>query len=331
MKKILVSGCGSLLGQGIIKTILSSKKNYTVFGTEYIGESVGLYWVKKGYILPDILKKKVSINSWYLKLLKIIKQHKINYLIPGLDFELPIFCKLKSKIEKNSNCKIIISNKKIINICKDKWKTVEFLRKNNFVYPRSCLPKNLKFFLKKNKFPLIVKPRIGSTSRNVFLVKNRKELKSALQKCSKPIIQEYLFKNNNEYTCGVIFDPNKNICLSSIVLNRKLKNGNTIKATLIKDEKSKKINKFIINVTKKIRPLGPLNFQLCLTKKGPTIFEINPRFSGTTPLRNIFGLNEIQVLLNSLENKRLNKIQLKTGTIYRYFNDYFLKKEIRYI
>ena len=96
-------------------------------------------------------------------------------------------------------------------------------------------------------------------------------------------------------------------------------------------KKSKKINKFIINVTKKIRPLGPLNFQLCLTKKGPTIFEINPRFSGTTPLRNIFGLNEIQVLLNSLENKRLNKIQLKTGTIYRYFNDYFLKKEIRYI
>ena len=94
MKKILVTGCGSLLGQGIIKTILSSNQSYEIFGTEYIKDSVGLYWVKKAYILPDILKKKVKLNNWYLKILKIIKRHKINYLIPGLDFELPILNKI---------------------------------------------------------------------------------------------------------------------------------------------------------------------------------------------------------------------------------------------
>ena len=43
MKKILVTGCGSLLGQGIIKTILSSNQSYEIFGTEYIKDSVGLY------------------------------------------------------------------------------------------------------------------------------------------------------------------------------------------------------------------------------------------------------------------------------------------------
>ena len=149
MKKFLVTGCGSLLGQGIIRTISSSNKNYEIFGTEYIKDTVGLYWVKKAYILPDILKEKVSLNSWYLKILKIIKRHKINYLIPGLDFELPILNQIKSKIEKNTKCKIIISDKKVINICRDKWNTSEFLRKNNFVYPNSCLPKNLKFFFKK--------------------------------------------------------------------------------------------------------------------------------------------------------------------------------------
>lgn len=326
MKKILVTGCGSLLGQGIIKTISSSNQNYEIFGTEYIKDTVGFYWVKKAYILPDILKKKVKLNNWYLKILKIIKRHKINYLIPGLDFELPILNKIKLKLEKNTKCKIIISEKKIIDICSDKWSTSEFLRKNNFAYPNSCLPNNLKYFLKNNKFPVIVKPRMSSTSRNIFLVRNKNELKLALEKCPKPVIQEYLYKKNNEYTCGVIFNPKKNICLSSVVLNRNLKNGNTIKATLEKNKNNKIISNFIVEVTKKLKPFGPLNFQLCLTKKGPVIFEINPRFSGTTPLRNIFGINEIQILLNSLENKKLKKLQLKQGTIYRYLSDYFIKK-----
>jgi len=326
MKKILVTGCGSLLGQGITKTILSIK-NYEIFGTDYVNDSAGLYWVKKYYILPDILKNNVSINSWYLKILKIIKRHKINYLIPGLDFELPILNKIKLKLEKNTNCKIIISDKKIIDICRDKWKTSEFLRVNKFLYPNSCLPKNLKIFLQKNKFPLIVKPRVSSTSRNIFLVKNKKELKKALKKCNRPIIQQYLFKKDSEYTCGVIFEPKKNICLSSIVLKRSLKNGNTIQASLEKNKKNKLIENFIVKIAKKLKPFGPLNFQLFLTKKGPIIFEINPRFSGTTPLRNIFGVNEIQIFLNSLENKKPNKIKLKQGIIYRYLSEHFVKKE----
>jgi len=329
MKKILVTGCGSLLGQGIIKTILSIKK-YDIFGTDYIKDSIGHYWVKKVYILPDIIKKKISINKWYVKILNIVKRHKINYLIPGLDFELQVLDKIKLKIEKNTKCKLIISDKRVINICRDKWKTYNFLKKNNFINPNSCLPVNLKFFLQQNKFPLIVKPRVSSTSRNVYLVRNKKELKIALKKCPRPIVQEYLFKKKKEYTCGVIFDPNKNICLSLIVLNRDIKNGNTIRATYKKDKKLKLIEKLIIDVTKKLLPFGPLNFQLCLTKKGPVIFEINPRFSGTTPLRNIFGVNEIKIFLNSLENKKNNKIKIKQGTIYRYYSNYFVKKKISY-
>ena len=132
MKKILVTGCGSLLGQGIIKTILSIKK-YKIFGTDYIKDSIGHYWVKKVYILPDILKKNTSINKWYIKILNIIKRHKINYLIPGLDFELQILNKIKSKIEKNTKCRLIISDKRVIDICRDKWKTNMFLKKNNSI------------------------------------------------------------------------------------------------------------------------------------------------------------------------------------------------------
>ena len=50
-------------------------------------------------------------------------------------------------------------------------------------------------------------------------------------------------------------------------------------------------------ITSKLEPYGPTNFQLKLTKKGPVIFEINPRFSGTTHMRSLFGLNEIDIII----------------------------------
>ena len=80
-------------------------------------------------------------------------------------------------------------------------------------------------------------------------------------------------------------------------------------------------------VTKFVKPNGPINYQLCFTKKKPIIFEINPRFSGTTPLRNNFGVNEIDILIDSLEGKKIKKTKVKIGTIFRYFEDYFVSRK----
>ena len=322
MKIFLVTGVGSLLGQGIIKTILSSKKKFKIIGTDYFKDAIGFNWVNNSYLLPDILKKK-NIKSWEKKILRIIKNEKISYLIPGLDFELERIIKIKKKIEEKTSCKVIISNEKIIKTFQDKWLTYKFLQKNNFLYPKTTLPNNLKNFLKENKFPLIVKPRKGHTSKNVFLVKNKFELKIAIKKSKNPIIQEYLFKKNNEYTCGSIFSNNK--VISVITLNRSLKNGNTIKAIHLKNKNFVKINNYIKNITNFIKPFGPLNFQLCLTSRGPMIFEVNPRFSGTTPLRFMYGVNEIDILIDDLEKKRQKKIKYKYGTVMRYFENLFLK------
>ena len=96
MKKILVTGAGSLLGQGIIKTTLSLKKKIKIIGTDYFKDAIGFNWINNSYLLPDILKKK-NIKSWEKKLLRIIKNEKISYLIPGLDFELERILKVKKK------------------------------------------------------------------------------------------------------------------------------------------------------------------------------------------------------------------------------------------
>tara|TARA_Y100000741_G_C18248527_1_gene556412 strand:- start:224 stop:1201 length:978 start_codon:yes stop_codon:yes gene_type:complete len=318
MINILVTGVGSLLGQGIIKTIKKSDIKSNIFGTDYFDAAVGLYWVKKGYLLPDVLKKN-NFESWLKKFIYICRKEKIDIIIPGLDFETPILSKYKKIIEKKTKSRILVSSIDVIKICNDKWETNKFLKKNNFLYPKSCLPNHVNAFLKNNKFPLIVKPRFGSTSKNIALVKNISELKKALINCKKPIIQEIIGKKNNEYTCGSTLINGK--VLSTITLKRQLKDGNT---KIAFHNKNINLNDFLCEVTKKLNPYGPINIQLILTKNGPVIFEINPRFSGTTPIRAMFGLNEINLILSEIYKLKFKKNKIKYGTIIRYFEEFYI-------
>ncbi len=319
-KNILITGAGSLIGQGLIKTIKSYSLKSKIVGADYIKNSVGLYWCEKTYLLPDILDKKISEKKWLKSILKIISKEKIDILIPCADFEIILFAKFRKYIEERYNIIILVSDFSLVDKCNDKLKTVNLLKKLNLDYPKSSIP-NKKFYESKKKFPLIVKPRKGSTSKNVFIVKNNLELKHAIKKCKLPIIQELL--EGDEYTCGTIFLGSK--VISSISLRRYLKNGNT---SIAFSEKNSLVNNYVKKVTKILKPFGPMNFQLKLTINGPIIFEINPRFSGTTPIREKFGLNEYQAILETIYSNKNYNYNIKKGIVFRFLDDFFLKSGV---
>ena len=127
---------------------------------------------------------------------------------------------------------------------------------------------------------------------------------------------------------GDLIDPYKgkedinNKVLTSICLRRTLKNGNT---QLAFSEKTNDIDKYIKMITSTMKPYGPINFQLQLTERGPVIFEINPRFSGTTPIRSLFGVNEVEALIEALMSTGLKgKYRKKEGVVVRYFENQFI-------
>lgn len=320
MIRVLVTGVGSLVGQGILKSIQDSTLKCTVTGTDYFSSAVGLYWVNKGYILPDILKPDIKETEWIDALITVIKKEKIQLILPGLDFEIPILARNKSNIEKQTDAILLVSSEDVVGIGDDKWETVNYLKNNGFNYPNSSLPNNTDHFIQTNPFPLIVKPRFGHTSENVFLVKNKNELDEAIQACEKPIIQEYLEDTEQEYTCGSTFIDNE--ILSLISLRRTLKNGNTQQAFC---ERTDEIDSYIRKLTISFKPYGPINFQLRLTKRGPVVFEINPRFSGTTPIRALFGVNEVEAVIRKLTGVSAKSEHTgKEGVAIRYFENHYI-------
>ena len=320
MIRVLVTGVGSLLGQGILKSIQDSTLDCYITGTDYFPSAVGLYWVDKGYILPDILKPEISELHWIEVLINVIKQEEIEIVVPGLDFEIPILARNKSTIEKQTNATLLVSSEEVVKIGDDKWETVNYLKNNNFNYPNSTLPNAVESFTQSNPFPFIVKPRFGHTSENVFLVKNKKELNVALSACDKPIVQEHLGDPYQEYTCGATFIDNEIITIIS--LRRTLKNGNTRQAFC---EKTDEIDAYIRKLTLSLKPYGPVNFQLRLTDRGPVVFEINPRFSGTTPIRALFGVNEVEAVIKNLSaTEPKGQYEEKEGVVIRYFDNQYI-------
>ena len=320
---ILVTGAGSLLGQGIIKSLEVSKLKFNLFATDYFSSAIGLYWAKRSFLLPDLLNKSISDDEWLDSLIKIVNNEEIQLLIPGLDFEIPVLSKYKNKIERETSCKIIVSPQNVVKIGNDKWETVVFLKEHGFSFPKSCLPEDIDSFIVDNNYPLVVKPRFGNTSKDVFIINDRNELMESLKKVDRPIIQEYLNDEKGEFTCSTVFLEERIIC--TISLRRSLKNGNTSLAFL---ENYEDVDNFVNKVTEALQPFGPTNFQLRLTDKGPVIFEINPRFSGTTPIRALFGVNEVETTIEAaLFNNFNQKFIKKPGVVIRYMENEFIEWE----
>lgn len=328
MRIIGITGTGSLVGQAVIKSIQkSSFKNEKMIGMDYFENTIGSLWTHKNYILPDILDKNITEKTWLEKVISIIKSENIEVLFIGVDFELHLFAKYKKQIERDTACIIIVSSTETISIADDKYLTYKFLKDNNLYYPLTYLETDIFEALEENKisFPLIIKPRNGYRSIDVFLVNTKEELESKMKKNSNPVIQECVGTKETEYTCGVIKFDNK--VKESIVLRRDLKEGNT-STTYLKKDCPVIIKQYIEDVADKLEQFGVCNFQLRLDKDGiPKIFEINARHSGTTYIRSLYGFNEIEYILEYLLNKKEIPLHTKEGIVRRYYEEFFIGED----
>ncbi len=314
---LLVTGAGAGVGQSIIKSIKLSGHKINLTTVDNSPLAAGLYRGDRIYLVP-----KNHEPEYIPRLVQICKKENIDLILVGTDVELEILSRHQKRIERTTGTKVIVSNLKAVQIADDKWKTVQFLKKSGFPYPRSWLSTK-SAVLAKLKYPVIVKPRIGARSIGFQIIKNPEELKNQLTQNKNLIIQEYLADDNQEYTCGALFWGDKNYGVISA--KRWLRHGDTYKA-LFKHDPG--LEKFIAAVGKKLKINGPCNFQLRKTSRGPVIFEINCRFSGTTGAASHLGFNGVNALIQNLIFERKPQyLDFREAQMFRYWNEVFVHPE----
>ena len=326
MSVIAVTGTGSLVGQAIIKSIKKSPfKNNKLIGMDYFDSTVGSYWVDHNYILPDMLSNNITNEAWISSIISIIQKNEVKILFIGVDFELNLFAKYKKYIEEVTKCIVVVSSENAIKVADDKYLTYQFLKDCQLNHPLTFLEGEIDSAINKKEifFPMIVKPRNGYRSIDVYVVNNKSELNNAVLKIKNPVIQECIGDDGSEYTCGVIAIDGS--VKQSIILRRDLKDGNTSK-TYLKNNFPESIREYIEAAAANLDQFGVCNFQLRVDNKGvPKIFEINARHSGTTYIRSLYGFNEIEYLLEYFLNQKEIKFKIKEGIVQRYFEEFFVE------
>ena len=276
-ENVLITGIGGDIACGIAKILRKCNIAHTLIGSDIHDKHPGKFFVDKTIIL------EIADSKNYLTCLKnAIEEYSIDLLIPMSVAEIELFDKKDLKKEFD-NVSVILANKKSMEIGHDKFKTYSFLKSIGLLYPWTMLVSEGPPLTT----PCIIKSRTGSGSKSINIV--YEDFVNFYSKTRfNDIWQELLLPENQEYTCGLYGLKNGDI--RTIIFKRRLLGGITAYGETIIN---KDIENTLFQVAKHLELRGSINVQLRLTKKGPVIFEINPRFSSTVVFRHLLGFKDL--------------------------------------
>ncbi|WP_428630655.1 ATP-grasp domain-containing protein [Sphingopyxis sp.] len=319
MKKIVVTGAGAVLGQGIIKSLRAASLPCEILSLDPNPLSAGLYWTDRSMLIP-----MASDPSYASVIEQILRLESPDAVLVGTDVELDIFAKHRHAWESKFGTKILVSDENVVEIADDKFATVEFLERHGLSHPQSVRGEDdhaLAQLIEDVGFPLIVKPRRGARAVGVSMVHDVAQLTNALAGRSNLIVQQMAGEEDQEFTAGVVYFDGA--VQASIILRRDLRDGNTYRAY---SGDFSAYREYVHDIASALKPHGPANFQFRVDGKGvPRLFEINARFSGTTPMRAIFGFNEVDLCLRKLLlNEDVVEPKIREGTVVRFLEEQFI-------
>ena len=338
---VLVTGAGGAgsLGREIMKSLFHAKNNYELFVTNSSALSLALFETKNSFIIPN-----ASSPEYIQKLISICKTNKIDVVIGGSVPEIEVLSNNLSIFSEN-NIHVISNPGNVIKLCSDKLEIINYLRSKSIRCPKTY-NFDIELLNKIDTFPLIIKPRKGSGSRNVFLCHDKEEaifFGNYLKKYGNdPIFQEHIGNYSEEYTIGTLYaDQGK---LSVSVAMKRILEGNLSTNQISTSPYSGK--KFVVSsgisqgyfdsfpelcsygkkIAKTVGADGPINIQCRKDEDGEiVVFEINPRFSGSVASRSLMGHNEPDILIQYKLNDVIPEIN-KTipGYVMKDFDEKFI-------
>lgn len=290
MNRILVTGVGGGVGQGVIKALKRiDDLDLTVVAADMSPLAAGLYVTAEALIVPP-----AKDADYVDRLIALCREHRIDLYLPGTDIELAVAAEHAERIKAACGTTVLVCPPHVVEIADDKKQTAAFLRDHGFPYPETWEVDEVD--PETAPYPLIVKPRRGFRSIGVARVENSTQLLAALAgRTDDPIVQECVATADDEYTCTVaVIDGEASPVLP---LRRVLRGGDTYRATPVDHPR---IREVVRDVALALGVRGSCNFQLRLDGDEPKIFEINARFSGTTPFCAQLGFNPAEWCIKRL-------------------------------
>jgi carbamoyl-phosphate synthase large subunit len=315
---VLVSAIGGGgHGEQILKALrLAPEGSYFIVGADANPYCPQFANVDQAVILP-----RTDAPDFLDAVLAVCARMKIRAVFHGREPDLKKFSEHRRTFAERGIL-LPINPAHVIDTCFDKIATSEFLARNGFAHPRFRAVRGAADLDGIDWFPVVVKPAVGSGgSANCFLAQTPRQLALLAEYLALEgagfIVQEYVGTPDNEYTVGVLHDLDGQF-LNSIAVRRELKSQLNVRTSAANITSRKDLGPTLVissgishgyvdrfpevtgpceKIAAALGARGAINFQCRLVDGKVMIFEINPRFSGTTSIRAMMGYNEPDLLL----------------------------------
>ena len=342
--RVLVTGSGGAgtLGKENVKSFLMLPDTYEIIATNSNPLDLSINNKIKTFKTPPS-----SSPDYIEKLLEICKVEKIQAIAPGSEPETEIISKNSSNFSEE-NIITLTNRYDLVKLCNDKLSLSEFLSSKGIKIPKIFSIEKIKE-INSSDYPLLIKPTTGSGSRNVFVAQDIEDVlfftKYLMRQKIKPIIQEYVSGINDEFSIGILY-CNGGKLNTSIAMRRNLHNGLSTRS-VIKSEQNEslivssgisqgyfddfsEIRKKAEIIASTLNSDGPINIQCRVKNNELYVFEINPRFSGTTSARALVGCNEPDILTKfRLFGQIPENISCKPGYVMKDFLEKYIPENFR--
>lgn len=351
--KLLITSVGSLLGQNVLDSIESRRNLIKVAGTNSIAENPRNFRCDTVYLVHN-----TSSDKFLEDFTTVVNKENPDFILPGRDEDCIFLSDFKSNHPQEFVNKIPFGSSLIPKVMLDKYQSHLFCKENHLAFADTFLytDKNdktgLNDFIDKHDFPLLVKSREGFASVGVYFILNNDQV-IEITKNGEVLFQEYLgnpdyilkYKNlfkkgiplffqipeKEQYSAQTTISPDGTIAEVFFTVNTMVHG----RAEYSKQIFNKDVEELVHQFSKTFYEngwYGPVNFQLKTNQTGKwKVFELNPRFTGTSSGRALLGYDEFGILTDifvpELKIPNLSKKEKVKGRLVKYLHDNLLLDE----
>lgn len=278
-----------------------------VFAVDASAEAPALHEADRAFVVPPI-----DHTDYIDTLLTLCREHQIGLLVPSHDFELPLLARQRQRFLELGVIPLV-SSPEIIDTCYDKWATSEFLERCDLPVLKTYLSlaeAHEALYRREISFPLVIKPRWGTTSIGIEYPADEEELDLAYRLTKKclgrtslagisatdpercVLIQERLW--GQEYGLDVINDLNSHYVCTFIRRKYRMRAGQTDRAVTVHDERIERVG---ATVGRRLSHIGSIDCDVIVSDGKCFVIDINPRFGTGYPFSHIAGANLASALI----------------------------------
>ncbi|WP_265434206.1 ATP-grasp domain-containing protein [Aeromonas salmonicida] len=317
---VMVMAVGSPLGQSILKAVKSSSYVDNLYAADISELAAGFYFENVQPVILPLVKE----NCYFDELTNFVEKNDIKVIFPTISVEHEFFAKYAAYFHERK-IDIVSCGASVFEICNDKYESMQYLRQNSIAAPATilgCEHDAIEEFITRNGFPVVIKPRNGASSNDVFVIKNKYRLLALLDAYPRDyfVVQEYL-EDPKDYTAGVYVSSSSDFN-DVIIFERDLKFGLSYSGKIIIDEN---MRKYCLSIANALKSTYSINIQFKMMAGQPYCYEINPRLSSTTSIRAHFGFNEPDMIIRDIIgiNPLREQQPAQVGMFMRYWEEIY--------